>query len=420
MDAQTRNVLRVASGNVLEMYDFLVYAFYAPYIAKAYFPADSEVASLLAAFVVFGVGFLMRPLGAIVLGAYIDHHGRRKGLLVTLSLMALGTLIIAATPSFALIGIGAPVLVVVGRLLQGFSAGAEPGGVLVYLAEIAPAGKMGLYTAWQPASQQVAVLMAAVLGAVLVKALPDAAMEDYGWRIPFAVGCIMIPFVFTMRRSLTETDDFAKRSAPPSMGRIIASIMADGRVVLAGTCIIVMATVTFYLVKIYTPSFGRTVLKHEPTQTFIATCCVAIASFIITPIMAALSDHFGRRPLMIGVAALTLITVWPAMAWLVAEPSFGRLVAVQLWLAFLYSAYVGPVTVAIAEVMSIETRTIGFALTYSLAVSTGGFAPAVATYLVERFHSQAAPAAYAMAAAAIGIIGVVALPRKRTAGGHPA
>jgi MFS family permease len=246
-------------------------------------------------------------------------------------------------------------------------------------------------------------------------------MADYGWRIPFAVGCVMIPFVFTMRRSLAETDDFAKRSAPPSMCRIIASIVKDGRVVLAGTCIIVMATVTFYLVMIYTPSFGRTVLKLEPTQTFIATCCVAIASFIITPIMAALSDHFGRRPLMLGVAALTLITVWPAMAWLVAEPSFSRLVAVQLWLAFLYSAYVGPVTVAIAEVMSKETRTIGFALTYSLAVSTGGFAPAIATYLIERFHSQAAPAAYAMAAAAIGIIGVVALPRKRTTeGGQPA
>src|SRR6476659_4774031 len=162
--SQVRRVVRVAAGNALEMYDFQIYGYYAAAIAFTFFPSGNEYASLMLSLATFGAGFLMRPLGAIVLGAYIDHHGRRKGLLVTLALMAVGTLSIAILPGYVAIGLAAPLLVLVGRLLQGFSAGVELGGVSVYLAEMATPGNKGFYVAWQSGSQQVAVMCAALLG----------------------------------------------------------------------------------------------------------------------------------------------------------------------------------------------------------------------------------------------------------------
>src|SRR6267142_1721810 len=206
--AKVRSVVRVASGNFLEMYDFMVYGYYAKAIATEFFPSQSEFASLMAALATFGAGFLMRPLGALILGAYIDHHGRRKGLIVTLALMAIGTLSIAVVPGYAVFGIVAPLLVLLGRLLQGFSAGVELGGVSVYLSEIATPGRKGFYTSWQSASQQCAVVFAALLGVILTTQLTRAQMEAWGWRIPLLVGCAIIPFVLLIRRSLPETGAF--------------------------------------------------------------------------------------------------------------------------------------------------------------------------------------------------------------------
>src|SRR6476620_2806776 len=187
-------VLRVTSGNFLEMFDFFLSGVYASYIAKAFFPLENEYASLLLTFVAFGAGFLMRPLGAIILGAYVDRIGRRKGLIVTLSIMASGTVLIAFVPSYNTIGILAPILVLTGRLLQGFSAGVELGGVSVYLAEMATPGRKGFYVSWQSASQQVAIMFAAMLGFLLNQWLAPAQLEAWGWRIPFFIGCSIIPF----------------------------------------------------------------------------------------------------------------------------------------------------------------------------------------------------------------------------------
>src|SRR5471032_2190301 len=204
-------VLRVTSGNFLEQFDFFLFGFYATFIAKTFFPAASEFASLMQTFAVFGAGFLMRPLGAIVLGAYIDKVGRRRGLIVTLSIMASGTILIACVPGFATIGLLAPVLVLLGRLLQGFSAGVELGGVSVYLSEIATPGHKGFYTCWQSGSQQIAVVFAATLGGILNHYVSTADMAAWGWRIPLLIGCAIIPLIFMIRRSLTETEDFLQR-----------------------------------------------------------------------------------------------------------------------------------------------------------------------------------------------------------------
>ena len=182
-------IFRVTSGNFLEQFDFFLFGFYATYIAHTFFPASSEFASLMMTFAVFGAGFLMRPIGAIVLGAYIDKVGRRKGLIVTLSIMAAGTFLIVLIPSYQSIGLWAPLLVLTGRLLQGFSAGAELGGVSVYLAEIATPGRKGFYTSWQSGSQQVAIMIAAAMGFALNMVLEESAIREWGWRIPFLFGC---------------------------------------------------------------------------------------------------------------------------------------------------------------------------------------------------------------------------------------
>src|SRR5260370_1345768 len=194
-------VIRVSSGNFLEMYDFMVFGYYAAAIGRAFFPGGNGFLSLMLSLMTFGAGFLMRPLGAIVLGAYTDKHGRRAGLLLTLSLMSVGIFSIACMPGYATIGLLAPLLVLIGRLLQGFSAGMELGGVSVYLSEIATPGRKGFYVSWQSGSQQVAVMFAALVGVVLSSAFPPENMALWGWRVPLLLGCVIIPFLFRQPRS---------------------------------------------------------------------------------------------------------------------------------------------------------------------------------------------------------------------------
>src|SRR5689334_23991381 len=244
-ESKARTVFRVVSGNFLEMYDFMVYGYFATYIAAAYFPANSQLASILASLTVFGAGFLMRPLGAIVLGAYTDRHGRRVGLILTLSLMSVGIISIACMPGYATIGLIAPLLVLVGRLLQGFSAGMELGGVSVYLSEIATPGHKGFYVSWQSASQQVAVVFAAFLGVLLNSILPPSKMLAWGWRVPLLVGCTIVPVLFVLRRSLQETDEFLARRHHPGTIEILQSLAANWGKVIVGTMLVTMTTVSF-------------------------------------------------------------------------------------------------------------------------------------------------------------------------------
>src|SRR5438067_8123172 len=210
------SVIRVSSGNFLEMYDFMVFGYYAAAIGNAFFPTGNPFVSLMLSLMTFGAGFLMRPLGAIVLGAYTDRHGRRAGLILTLGLMSIGIISIACTPGYATIGLLAPLLVLTGRLLQGFSAGMELGGVSVYLAEIATPGHKGFYGSWQSASQQVAVMFAALLGVALSAMLPPEKMAVWGWRVPLLLGCMIVPVLFRLRRSLQDTDELIARKHRPS------------------------------------------------------------------------------------------------------------------------------------------------------------------------------------------------------------
>jgi len=398
-------VIRVTSGNFLEMFDFFLSGVYASYIAKAFFPLENEYASLLLTFVAFGAGFLMRPLGAIILGAYVDRVGRRKGLIVTLSIMATGTVLIAFVPSYATIGIAAPFLVVIGRLLQGFSAGVELGGVSVYLSEMATPGKKGFYASWQSASQQVAIILSASLGFILNAWLVPAQLDDWGWRIPFFIGCLIVPFVFLIRRSLQETEEFLARKHHPTPREIYRSILANWIIVLAGMMMVTMTTVSFYLITVYTPTFGKTVLKLSAADGLVVTICVGLSNFIWLPIMGALSDRIGRRPILIAFSTLAILTAYPALSWLAAGPTFWKMLTVELWLSFIYASYNGAMIVALTEVMPIGVRTSGFSLAYSLATSFGGFTAAICTWLIAATGDNASPGYWMSAAAIFGLAG---------------
>ncbi len=400
-----KNVIRVASGNFLEMYDFMVFGYYAAAIGRTFFPKGSEFASLMLALMTFGAGFLMRPLGALILGAYIDKRGRRAGLILTLGLMSIGTISIACVPGYAAIGIAAPVLVLAGRLVQGFSAGVELGGVSVYLSEIATPGHKGFYVAWQSASQQLAVVFAALLGVLLNSQLNKGQMDDFGWRIPLLVGCLIIPFLFLIRRSLAETDEFQSRKRHPGTSEIFRSVAANWRLVLMGTMLVTMTTVSFYFITAYTPTFGKTALHLADKDNLIVTLCVGISNFIWLPLMGALSDKVGRRPLLIAFTVLALLTAYPALLWLVASASFSRLLMVELWLSFIYGSYNGAMVVYLTEIMPPDVRASGFSLAYSLATALfGGFTPAIATYLIEATHNKAMPGVWLSCAAAVGLI----------------
>jgi MFS family permease len=409
------NIFIVSSGNFLEMYDFMVFGYYAKAIGKTFFPTGNEFASLMLALMTFGAGFLMRPVGALVLGAYIDRNGRRKGLLLTLALMGAGTLAIALMPGYAKIGVLAPVLILLSRLVQGLSAGVEVGGVSVYLSEIATPGRRGFYVAWQSASQQVAVMFAAFVGLMLHSFLTPAQVTGDGWRIPFLIGSLMVPFLFVIRRLLEESPAFDASQPRPSLGALYRSIANNLSVVLAGMFTAVMTTVFFYMITAYTPTYGNSVLHLSAVGAMLVTLCVGATNFVLLPVMGAVSDRIGRRPLLIGAALAAIVTGYPALWWLVSEPSVARLLTVELWLALVYATYNGAMIVHLTEIMPQQVRTTGFSLSYSCATAIfGGFTPAFATWLIAKTGDRAIPGAWLSLAAAVSLAAVL-LTRKEKA-----
>jgi MFS transporter, MHS family, citrate/tricarballylate:H+ symporter len=405
-------ILRATSGNFLEQFDFFLFGFYASAIAKAFFPSENETAALLNTFGVFWLGALMRPVGAIVLGAYIDKIGRRQGLIVTLAIMALGTVIITICPTYASIGIAAPILVLIGRLVQGFSAGVELGGVSVYLSEIATPGNRGFYTSFQSSSQQVAIFVASLLGYILSESMPAATVAAWGWRIPFFVGCLIIPLIFFLRRTLEETPAFLAMKKHPTASEVFASALANWRIVILGMMIAVLTTTTFYFVTVYTPTFGKTVLKLSTADALTVTLLVAVTNFFWNPVGGALSDRIGRKPVLLAIAVLSLCTAYPALHWLVADPSFGKLLAVEMMFSFYFGVYSGTMLGALVEIVPAHVRTTCFSLAFALAAGLfGTFTPFASTWLIDKTGDKASPGYWLMFGAALGIIAALTVYR---------
>jgi MFS family permease len=407
-------LVQVSSGNFLEMYDFTVFAYYATAIGLTFFPSSNDFASLLKSLATFAVGFLMRPLGALVLGAYIDKHGRRAGLILSLAMMSVGTASIAVLPGYMAIGLISPILVLAGRLLQGFSAGVELGGVSVYLSEIATPGNKGFYVSWQSGSQQIAVIFAALLGAGLALGLGAEAMASWGWRIPLLVGCAIIPFLFLLRRSLPETEEFLAQSHHLTAGEILRSVARDWRLVLLGMMLVSMTTASFYLITAYTPTFGTTVLKLPMQDSLIVTVCVGLSNLVLLPLGGAISDRIGRKPVLIAMTVLAILTAYPVLLWLVSAPSFERLLMVELWLSVMYGLYNGAMVVFLTEIMPVAVRTSGFSLAYSLATAIfGGSTPFIVTWLISETGNRAVPGLWVSFVAVLGLVATLLLKEQR-------
>ncbi len=403
----------VSSCNFLEMYNFMLFGYYAPSIGRTFFPTASEFASLMLALATFGAGFLMRPVGAIVLGSYMDRHGRRSGLLLALGMMALGTLTITCMPGYQTAGVVAPLAILFACLLQGLSAGAGVGGVSVYLSEIATAGKLGFYVSWQSASQQVAVVLAALVGIAITFSLSPRTVADWGWRIPFMVGCLSIPALFVMQKTLSETPEFLQRlHRPPGTAEVLRSLAENWRLVGLGMLMATMTTVSFYMITAYTRTYGHEVLHLSLRDSFLVTLCIGLSNFVLLPLMGGLSDRIGRRPQLISCALLALVTGYPALLWMASSPSFGRLLAVELWLSVVYAGYNGAMIVFLIEVMPAKVRASAFSLAYSLATAVfGGFTPAICTWLIHTTGNRAAPGLWLAAAAVCGLLASVLLGR---------
>ncbi len=385
-------IIRVTSGHFLEMFDFILFGFYATSIGQAFFPTSSEYGTLLLTFATFGAGFLMRPIGSLFLGAYVDRVGRRKGLLITLGLMAVGTLLIAFMPNYATIGLAAPVLVLIGRLVQGLSAGAELGNVAIYLTEIAPPGREGFYVSWQAVGQQLGIILAGLLGYTISATLPHSMVLSWGWRIPFVIGSAIVPLLFVLRRSLVETDTFLARTHRPSNAEIFRSVAVNWRIVLAGMFLVTGTSVAFYLLSVYTPTFGRTVLKLSTLDSLLVSICIATFNAVLFPVIGSLSDRVGRKAVLITFSLLVIFTVYPAMHFLVAAPSFTRMLCVLLWVSFTYCGYTGGMYAALTEVVPMDVRTTAWSLAFSLSVATfGGFTPVIVTWLIHVLDDRAAP-----------------------------
>ncbi|QER40728.1 MFS transporter [Acinetobacter suaedae] len=412
--SKIRAIFNVTSGNFLEQYDFFLFGLYAKAIGETFFHADSSYAALMKTFLIFAVSFLMRPIGALVLGPYVDRIGRRKGLMVTLSIMAAGSLLIALTPGYASIGFAATVLIFIGRLAQGFSAGVELGGVSVYLSEIAAPHNRGFITSWQSASQQVAVIFAATLGYIVSLIFTKAQVDAWAWRIPFFVGCAIIPFIFWLRKSLQETEAFSARKEHPTTRQIMSTLAANWKIVLLGMCMVATTTTMFYFITVYTPTYGKEVLNLSSTESLIATVMVGASNFLLLPIGGHLSDKFGRKPLLIITSVLIFLSAYPLLNWLAHDISLAHMLLALLWLSLLYSFYNGALVVSLTEIMPSSVRIAGFSIAYSLATSVfGGLTPMIATYLVQSSGSKSMPAFWLMLAAIISLIATLIIFRQQ-------
>jgi len=394
-----RGVVAATIGNALEWFDFVVYGFFAPVIAELFFPSEDPHVGLLYTFGTFGISFVIRPAGAVLLGRFADQAGRRSALVLVSGLMMLGTFIIAVMPPYSRIGVAAPALLLIARLIQGFSAGGEFGSATAYLAEQSPR-RRGFYASLQYASQGIATLLASSLGLILTTALTTEQLHTWGWRVPFVLGLAIGPVAWFIRSHAPETPEFeAARAAAAAAAR---PRQLTTRVAV-GSAAVVVSTASAYLM-LYTPTFAKTILGLDVWVGYAATFAMGLTLVALPPVIGAWSDRVGRLPLAtIAAAALMLIPI-PLYLWLVAAPAPWKVVLLQTLLGIATGSYCGALAPLLAELFPVTFRTTGLSLSYNIAVVTaGGFAPLIVAELVRATGSSAAPGFYIAAGACISL-----------------
>ncbi|HEV3425151.1 MAG TPA: MFS transporter [Paraburkholderia sp.] len=404
-----RVVVAASIGNALEWFDLVVYGFFAVLIAKLFFPTGNDTVSLLVTLGTFGVSFFMRPLGAIVLGAYADRAGRKAALTLSILLMMSGTLIIAILPTYQTIGLAAPLILVAARLMQGFSAGGEFGSATAFLAEHVP-GRRGFFASWQVASQGLTTLLAAGFGVVLTVRLSAEQLAEWGWRVPFFFGLLIGPVAWYIRTRLDETPEFLAAETTTTPLRDTFASQKLRLLIAVGA--VVLGTVSTYLV-LFMPTYGVRQLGLAPSVAFAAIALTGVIQMLFSPLVGHLSDQLGRTRIMLVSAVLLLVLIYPAFVYLVAHPGFGTLIVVQIVLGFLMTGYFGALPGLLSEIFPVQTRTTGMSLAYNIAVTIfGGFGPFIITWLIGATGSKVAPSFYTMFAAVVSLMALIAARRK--------
>ncbi len=409
--ARLRRLVLVATiGNTLDWYDFLIYGFLAGTIAKLFFPTESELASLLLSVATFGVGAVVRPIGALVLGIYSDRVGRKAALTLTIFLMALGTGLIAVAPTYASIGIWAPLLIVISRLLQGFSCGGELGGATAILVENAPDDRRGLYGSWQTASQAAGLMLGTMMTTLVSLSMTPAQFEAGGWRWLFAIGLLIVPVGFYVRSKLDEPEVFLKARKEAAVFSFTETVRDQYRPLLTGTGVGVLYAACAYVLFIYMPTFAVRQLVLPFSQALIATTVAGRVVFVGSPVLAAISDRYGRKPLLlVGALAFALLT-YPAFAAISVQPSLAKLAVAQLVFGLAMAVYAGPAISVYAELFPTRLRSTAVSLVHNIPVAVvGGFAPLIVTWLIAATGNVLAPAFYVVAAAIVSTIAVLSL-----------
>jgi len=414
---------------MLEWYDFTVYALFAGYIAGNFFPGDDKNTRLLKTFLVFGLGFVVRPLGAVLIGNYGDRAGRKAALTLTILLMAAGTGIIALSPTYAAIGIGAPLLLLLGRVLQGFSAGGEIGGATAYLLESAEPAQRGRVASWLEASMGMANILGALAAFSVTAVLSTSEVQAWGWRIPFIFGLTIAPVGLYLRRSLDETDAFqaeerqrahaAKPKAP-----LLEIFRSHGRSLFVGFCVAVLWAVAVYVLMIYLPTYVQRAdtFGFSAAQAFGASLIGNIPFVIGCVWFGSWSDRIGRRRSLALSAGLLFIAVLPLFLWLKADPTLPTLIIVQAIVCLLVASFVGVAPAALSEIFPTGVRSTGTSLVYNGAFTLfGGFAPMILTWLIQRSGGSIySPAWYVMLAAGVALIAIPFLGRRESPAPAPA
>jgi MFS family permease len=402
-------IAATVAGNALEFYDFLAYSTFAVYISQAFFPTGNAFVSLLLTLAAFGVGFLTRPLGGLLIGAYADRAGRRPALMLTISLMALGTLALALTPSYASIGPAAPVILVVARLVQGLALGGEVGPSTAVLLECAPASRRAYFVSWQNASQGVAVLAAGVVGYALSNILEPQQLALWGWRVPFALGLAIVPMGFYIRRRLPETLEAAGSRGSSA---VLSLLWRQHRSPLLLAILIIMSLTVSTYVTTYMTTYALTTLGMPASKAMFASIANGGVMTAGALLGGRLSDRFGRKPVMILPRIALAIVVLPAFLLLLAVTTTGVLVFVTASLTLLSVLSSAAAMTALTEVFPNEVRSSGLAISYALSVTLfGGTTQFIIAWLIGMTGSRVSPAYYVIFTSAISLWAMFKLPQ---------
>ncbi|GJD55775.1 MFS transporter [Methylobacterium dankookense] len=405
----------VVLGNALEFYDFTVYAFFAKPIGEAFFPDADASHSLLASLALFGIGYVMRPIGGALIGAFADRAGRKPAMLLTIGLMAIGMLMLAACPGYAQIGGWAQAIVVAGRLIQGLALGGEVGPSTAYLLEAAPPAHRGFVASWQIASQGCAALFAGLLATALALVVGDATMSAWGWRAMFLVGLAVVPVGLVIRSHLPETAGAdADPGAAASTTAVIRRLLRDHGHLLGLTFLVITASTVSNAVGTNMPVYAGATLGLSETAATAVPIALGLASVAFPLLGGFLADRFGRRPVMIWPRALILVLAVPAFAWLLRAPGPAAVYAVTFLLSALSSINAAAIIVGIPESLPRSVRSAGLSIVYALAVSLfGGSTNYVINWLIAATGDRMAPAYYLAAFSLVGTLAALMLRETR-------